>query len=161
MTTPTAEELLARFTKLVAEDKLDNVLAKARKPKGVSAGRWGIAVRMKGELLNASAHSVRSGLSYNRDSQRKTPTLAPVRVVIVKARASKVARLGTKGWSERYWRISPVRHGPGFLILSDEGTESKVFPSVDDALAAIRASGWEIVKSMAARQRTTSRRRQG
>ena len=140
-----AKELIERQQRLFAEGKLDEILAAQRKPRGVSAARWGIAVRMRGELLHARKNAVEAGLNYRQDKPRSTPTMRPRYMLTVKATSAKQAEQGRMGWLERPWRISPLQFKPGFIVFSELGTESNVFPSAEHALTAIRKSGWEIV----------------
>lgn len=151
MTKPiiSAATLLANHRKMVAEGTLSEVLAAARRPANVGKGRWGIAVRMKGELLHARKNAVEAGLEYRQDKPRSTPTLAPRYFITVKATSAKQAQQGQMGWLERPWRISPLQYKRGFIIISELGTESNVFPSAEHALTAIRKSGWEIVTKKA------------
>lgn len=141
----TADQLLKNHRKMVADGTLADVLAAARRPANVGKGRWGIAVRMSGELLHARKNAVEAGLEYRQDKPRSTPTLAPRLYISVKATSAKQAGQGRMGWLERPWRISPLKYKRGFIIISELGTESNVFPSADHALTAIRKSGWEIV----------------
>ena len=140
-----AAELLRHHRKMVADGTLADAVVAARRPANVGKGRWGIAVRMKGEILNARKNAVESGLDYRQDRPRSTPTLAPRYFITVKATSAKQAEQGSMGWLERTWRISPLRYKRGFIVISELGTESNVFPSAEHALTAIRKSGWEIV----------------
>lgn len=144
-----AATLLKNHRKMVKDGTLADAIVAARRPANVGKGRWGVAVRMKGELLNARKNAVEAGLDYRQDRPRSTPTLAPRYFITVKATSAKQAEQGRMGWLERTWRISPLWYSQGFIIISEIGTESNVFPSPEHALTAIRRSGWEIVTKTA------------
>jgi hypothetical protein len=49
-------------------------------------------------------------------------------------------------WGERLWTVFTLRYSRGYVVQTDIGDDSRVFNTMGEVNAAIKASGWEIVR---------------
>jgi hypothetical protein len=122
-----------------------------RKPTGVDARRHGIAGRsaIREPMLNARADSIAAGLAYNEPTKKKRMPKGHIYDrIVVKPRCLETARLEYHSafWGERMWIVFTMRYGKGYVVVTDKGSESKVFMSYGELKSAINKSGWEIVR---------------
>lgn len=149
-------EAAAAHIRAVAADPMRLVQANllVRRPPGVSKERFNIAVRAAGgePMLTAAPSSVRFGLDYNRSQQeqrqKSLPKMGVAERIYVKPKSLKVAKYGRNSayWSEREWLIFALKYSRGYVVRTDIGDESSCFNSIGLLKAAIRDSGWEIVR---------------
>lgn len=149
----TKEALLDKI-KQVAQDPtlFCELRMRVDRPAGVSKERFGVAshAAAKIPMLNADANQSARGLGVfdPRGANPKLPKLRSEVVLKVKPTTSQTAKAGRNSsfWGVRLWRISSLKYTHGYVITSDLMEDSKPFHSIGQALAAIRKSGWEIVK---------------
>lgn len=146
-----------KFLKAITSDpvRASQLYMAAARPKGVSVERFNIACRAAGRepMLNANPESINRGLDYNRaegDQRKKAlPKAGVVERVAVKPCSLRNAKYGRNSayWGTREWLIFALKYGKGYVVRTDVGDESMVFPSVGQLKSAIRKSGWEIPKA--------------
>lgn len=149
-------EAAASHMRAVANDPMRMVQANllVSRPPGVSKERFNIAARAAGgePMLTASPSSIRFGLDYNRSQQEQRqkalPKMGVAERVYVKPTSLKTAKYGRNSayWSEREWLIFALKYSKGYVVRTDIGDESSCFNSIGMLKAAIRGSGWEIVR---------------
>lgn len=122
-------------------------MADARRPKGVSRERHGVALRraIREPMLNADPRAVREGLLYDKGSPGHLPKGKPFRYLLVKPAALATAKLAG-GWHSREWVVFTLKYAKGLVIVTEKGRESKVFPGFGSMREAIIGSGWEIIR---------------
>lgn len=163
--TPTAEELRneKRNTKRtsaqvnaimmrMAEDPVyaAEVELDMRKPRKVDRAKYHIASRAacREPMLNAAPESITNGLKYRElDPKDKTIKAGVYSIIIVKPLSLKVAKSdGPAFWGERRWQVFTLKYANGYVVVTDKGKESKVFPTYGELRSAIIGSGWEVVR---------------
>lgn len=121
-----------------------------RRPGRHSKARHHIAARAaaKEPMLNASPDSIRNGLAYHEPSHKDRLVKGKVYVhLIVKPTTGAAAKAeGLKSWVERRWTVYTLKYSKGFVIVTDRGSESRVFPTYGELRSALNKSGWEIVR---------------
>lgn len=122
--------------------------ADGRRAPGTSKTRHGLALRVAtGEpILNANPRQVKGALESNA-----LPTITAGgfdSTVIVKPLTGAAAKAGRSSsfWGERAWKIMVPKYGRGFFIRYDTGGDSRVYASRSDLVAAIRRSGFQIIR---------------
>lgn len=122
-----------------------------RRPRGVNKREHGISGRkaVAEPMLNAKPDSVARGLAYREPSHKDRlvkGALYDRLVVKPTCIASAKAEHSSPFWGERLWNIYTLRYARGFVIVTDKGSESMVFHSYGELKAAVRKSGWEILR---------------
>lgn len=140
-------ELVALAAKEPA--KFAEICSLSRRDGKTSKARYGVALRraVREPMLNADPGVVVRGLDMRQRSANVTLDRLHYNLV-VKPLGSKQARLGHPGgfWGERLWQVWSLKYAKGFLVVTDTGDQSKVFPTHGELRSSIKASGWEIVK---------------
>lgn len=121
-----------------------------RRPKGISSTSHHIAGRaaVKEPMLNADPQSIRNGLDYKevqRNNRLPKDKLYASLVVKPVTRAAAKAE-GHTSWVERRWTVHTLKYARGFVIVTDKGDESRVFPTYGELKSAIQKSGWRIIR---------------
>jgi hypothetical protein len=130
------------------------LLTMMRRPSGVSKERFGVAVRnnCKEPMLTADASSVRNGLGMTKQSERLTNKSLPKQKLYdnlrIKPFRMSTAKYGRNSafWGERLWRVYTLKYARGYVVTTDIGDDSRVFPTYGELRAAIKRSGWEIIR---------------
>lgn len=124
-------------------------MADARRPAGVSKTRYGLALRAAtGQpILNAQPRMVKDALESNASLPTITAGGYDSTIVVkpLTGAAAKAGR-GSSFWGERAWKIMIPKYGRGFFIRYDTGGDSRVYASRSDLVAAIRRSGFQVIK---------------
>lgn len=128
-------------------------LAALRRPKGVPKERFGTAIRaaVREPMLNADPRATEKALSYNRPG-KATAAVGPVHSrIVVKAASGTASRYGGRAgfWGERAWTIHPLKFGRGWVAKTDIGDTTSPFDSIGQLRKAIKASGWDLVRTVA------------
>lgn len=125
------------------------IMLDARRPAKHSKARHHIAARAaaKEPMLNASPDSIRNGLAYQEPSHKDRLVKGQVYThLIVKPATGAAAKAeGQKSWVERRWTVYTLKYSKGLVIVTDRGSESRVFPSYGELRSALNKSGWRIV----------------
>ena len=117
-----------------------------RRPSGVSKARYGIAIRSanKTPMLNADPSDTQNALEGKTRAFKSGVMKGKVwKRIVVKPDSAKN---GKAGWQERLWYVYEMKYARGLVIVTDEGDESKVFPTWGEMHSAIIQSGWRLVK---------------
>lgn len=122
-----------------------------RKPGNVSKVRHALAglAAAKEPTLNASRRSIEDGLRYREtDINNRVPKNRREFFLIVKPASLAAARAetGAASWVERKWDVYSLKYAPGYIIVTDKGAESRIFPSRGELMSAINRSGWSIIR---------------
>jgi len=125
-----------------------------RRPSNVSKERFGAAVRSAAgdAMLTASPDSIRFGLDHSKAhehlNKRRVAKGAKVDQLVIKPSTLHNAKYGRNStfWGERLWTVFSLRYGRGYIVTTELGDDSVVFPSVGQLRSAIKKSGWEIVR---------------
>lgn len=144
-----------KFLKSVVDDpvRASQLYMASARPKGVSVERFNIACRAAGRepMLNANPESINRGLDYNRaegDQRKKAlPKGGVAERIKVKPCTLRNAKYGRNSafWGVREWVVFTLRYGKGYVVRTDVGDESIVFPTVGQLKSATRRSGWDII----------------
>lgn len=125
---------------------------KVDRPSGVSKERFGVAshAAAKIPMLNADPNQSSKGLGFY-DPRGNNPKLPKLRIELrlrVKPLTSTTAKAGRNStfWGVRLWTVSSLKYSRGYVITSDLCEDSKPFNSIGQLLAAIKKSGWEVVR---------------
>lgn len=124
-----------------------------RKPSNVSQSRYNLASRhaVREPTLNAAANSIANGLKYHEKNPKDRIVRGKVyaRLVITPG-TLKNAKLGRTHafWEERLWNVYSLRYSSGFIVVTDDGSESKVIASFGEVKSAIVKSGWNIIREV-------------
>lgn len=124
------------------------------RPPGVAKERFGVAVRAAARqpMLNANPASIRHGLDANhasREQRQKGVKKAGIAArLVIKPKTMANAKYGRNSafWGERLWTVFTLRYSRGYVVQTDIGDDSRVFNTMGEVNAAIKASGWEIVR---------------
>lgn len=128
-----------------------DILHQMRRPKRGNATRHKISGRhaVREPMLNASVNSVANGLQYREPEYKDRVIKAGVYdTLVVKPTSSNTAKLERTSsfWGERTWKVYTLRYSKGYVLVTDKGSESRVFPTYGELKAAVRKSGWEIIR---------------
>lgn len=147
----TGEQALA-IVQRMAEDPVyaAEIQLEIRRPGRHSKARHHIAARAAGKepMLNAAPDSIRNGLAYREPGHKDRVVKDKTYVhLIVKPTTGAAAKAdGQKSWVERRWTVYTLKYSKGFVIVTDRGSESRVFPTYGELRSALNKSGWEIVR---------------
>lgn len=146
----------AAFAKRVGNDPIRAaaLAADARRPYGASKERHSIALRQAARepMLSANPESLRLGLDANRAVEyirKHRPMLSQnVSTIIVKPDCLMTAKYGRNSayWGDRLWNIWSLKYAKGFLAVTDIRDYTRSFFTVGELIAAVKASGWKIVR---------------
>lgn len=148
---PRTGAMMLAIVEKMAEDPAyaAEILLEARRPGKHSKARHHISARAacKEPMLNASPDSIRNGLAYNEPSHKgrlvKGQKYADLIVKPTTLAASKADGVGS--WVERRWQVFSLRYSSGYIIVTDKGSESRVFPTYGELRSALNKSGWQVV----------------
>lgn len=126
-------------------------MADTRRPGGVNKRAYGIAIRKAGHenMLNADKKCITKALGYKERGLSDRAIKGQIKErLIVKPLSLANAKAGRTStfWGERLWLIYTLRYSRGYVVVTDTGHESKVFPTIGELKSATRKSGWEIVR---------------
>jgi hypothetical protein len=120
-------------------------LSDARRPRRVDRVRFGVAVRKSEPMLNASAASIRYGLSGVDDQPITHAKKKVYRTVKVKPTCMATAKMAGGSWRERDWTVWTLEYSDGLVLVTEDGKESSVFSGWKSLVRAINGSGWGII----------------
>lgn len=121
-----------------------------RRPGRHSKARYHIAARAacKEPMLNASPDSIRNGLAYHEPTHKDRLIKGQVycRLIVKPASRAAAKAEGQSSWVERQWIVYRLKYSRGLVVVTDKGSESRVFPTYGELSSAIKGSGWELVR---------------
>lgn len=117
-------------------------MAEGRRPGNVGKAAHGIVMRKASRepMLNADPRRVQKALE--RPEKNRLPKMPPFKRIIVKPTNHTT---GAKGWYDRVWTIHQLRYSRGVVAVTDDGSETMVFPQYSELRKAILGSGWNII----------------
>lgn len=150
------EQAMLDFKKRLFKDdvRMAELETSMRRPAGVSKERFGVAVRAASRepMLNSNPDVIRLGLDHrNVDASLRKRRVAKGSIAgrpIIKPLTLHNAKYGRNSpfWGEREWIVFTLKYGHGYIVHTDIGDDSSVFPTWGELQSAIRKSGWEIVR---------------
>lgn len=148
----TGEQAIAVMRRMVDDPVYAaEIQLEMRRPGRHSKARHHIAGRaaIREPMLNASPDSIRNGLAYHEPSHKDRLVKGKVYADLIVKPASRAAAKsdGPSSWVERRWQVFTLKYASGYIIVTDKGSESRVFPSFGELRSAITKSGWEIVRA--------------
>lgn len=147
-----AEEFMKWYSTMMSDPvRRAAFLADTARPSGVNKRVYGVAIRAAaGEnMLNADKKCITKALGYKERGLSDRTIKGQVKErLIVKPLSLANAKAGRTStfWGERLWLIYTLRYSRGYVVVTDTGHESKVFPSIGAIRSAIHKSGWEITR---------------
>jgi hypothetical protein len=148
-------EKFQAYMTLLEHDPVRKAMHDTDMRRGVMRGdprRNGISAlaTIKEPMLNASPNSISNALAY-KEPGHKDRVVKNKKVydrIVVKPTCTTAAKLEHKSsfWGERCWNIYTLRYAKGFVLVTDGGSESRVFPTYGELKVAVKKSGWEIVR---------------
>lgn len=122
-----------------------------RQPRNVSKTRAAVAAlrTQKEPMLNADPQSITNALAYSEPNHKDRVVKGSLYDrMVVKPTTSRAAKqeYSSAFWGERLWNVYTLKYTKGFVVVTDKGSESKVFPTYGELKAAAVKSGWEIVR---------------
>lgn len=153
---PHNQAAAAEWLRRIAKDpiRLAQLELMGRRMPGVSKERFNIAARsaVREPMLNADPQSIRNGLNFNRSAGkvagRRVAKQSVAARLVIKPVTLQNAKYGRNSpfWGERLWTVFTLKYSKGYVVQTDIGDDSIVFRTQGELHAAIKKSGWEIVR---------------
>jgi len=142
------------YMELLEHDPVRKAMHETDMRRGVMRGdprRNGVSAlaTIKEPMLNACPNSIANALAYREPNHKDRVVKGKIYDrLVVKPLTSKNAKLEHNSgfWGERCWNVYTLRYAKGFVLVTDGGGESRVFPTYGELKVAVKKSGWEIVR---------------
>ena len=128
--------------------RLAAILTDLRRPRGVSAARFGIALHHGGRapMLNADKMAIERSLSKHFDEHgSKHAKLKLFKKIDVKPGSLASAKI-QGSWSQYTWEVWTLKYSPGIILRNHRGEESDVFPGWGKMKNVLEQIGFVIVR---------------
>jgi len=128
--------------------RLAAIFTDLRRPRGVSAARFGIALHHGGRtpMLNADKMAIERSLSKHFDEHgSKHAKLKLFKKIDVKPGSLASAKI-QGSWSQHTWEVWTLRYSPGIILRNHRGEESDVFPGWGKMKTTLEQLGFKIVR---------------
>ena len=143
-------DLIAWIASIKDDDpaRLAAILTDLRRPRGVSAARFGIALHHGGRapMLNADKMAIERSLSKHFDEHgSKHAKLKLFKKIDVKPGSLASAKI-QGSWSQYTWEVWTLKYSPGIILRNHRGEESDVFPGWGKMKNVLEQIGFVIVR---------------
>lgn len=151
----TGSDHCADFNAWIASIKADDparlaaIVTDLRRPRGVTAARFGIALHHGGRhpMLNADKMAVERSLSTHFDEHgSKHAKLKLFKKIDVKPGSLAAAKIQGGSWSQHTWEVWTLKYSPGIILRNHRGEESDVFPGWGKMKKVLEQIGFVIVR---------------